>query len=102
MVFLATIALLSIAVGIPVSAMYASGQFVGQKPPPAFLKIAVTLVVGSGLFSAVVGAMLYTRTGGITVSEWVMLAWIAGSALTGQVALLEALGRKDTPTATTD
>lgn len=102
MVFFATIGLLIIAVGIPIAAMYAGGQFVGQRPPNALFKMAVMLAVGLGLISAVVGAMLYARTGGMTVSEWVMLAWVAGSALTGQIALLELLGRKANPSPTTD
>lgn len=78
MVFFATIGLLIMAVGIPIAAMYACGQFVGQK--------AATR--GLGLFSAMVGAMLYARAGGTSVSEWMMLAWVCGSAVTGQVAFL--------------
>ncbi|QKC92319.1 hypothetical protein EB230_30985 [Mesorhizobium sp. NZP2234] len=102
MVFFATIGLLIIAVSIPIAAMYACGQFVGQKAPHALFKMAVMLAVGLGLFSAVVGAMLYARAGGMTVSEWVMLAWVAGSAVTGQVALQELLGRKPLSSPATD
>lgn len=102
MVFFATIGLLIMAVGIPIAAMYACGQFVGQKPPHARFKMAVMLAVGLGLFSAVVGALLYARAGGMTVSEWVMLAWVSGSAVTGQIALLELLGRKPLSPPATD
>ncbi|WP_292235766.1 hypothetical protein [Mesorhizobium sp.] len=46
--------------------------------------------------------MLYARAGGMTVSEWVMLAWVSGSAVTGQIALLELLGRKPLLSPATD
>jgi len=94
MVFFATIGLLVIAVGIPILAMRACGQFVGQKPPHPLLKTAVMLGVGLGLLWAVVGAGFHLRREGMTAMEWVTLAWMAGSALAAQVALLEMLGRK--------
>ncbi|MER9458176.1 hypothetical protein [Mesorhizobium sp. M0478] len=94
MVFFGTLAFIAVAISLPLAAMYAAGQFVGQKPPPAFLKLAVTLAVGAGLLMAVAGALLSARQGGMSLRDWFLLAWVAGSALTGQVALLELLGSK--------
>jgi hypothetical protein len=37
-------------------------------------------------------AGLAMRKDGMEASEWLMLAWMVGSALTGQIALLGKLG----------
>ena len=91
MVFFATIALIIIGAGIPIVAMYACGQFVGQKSPRPILKTTVMFVVGLGLLMAVGDSALAMRSDGMTATGWLMLAWMAGSALAGQVALLEKL-----------
>lgn len=94
MVFFAAIGLIIIGAGLPMVAMYACGQFVGQKAPHPLIKIAVMLAVGLGLLMAVGSAGLAMRRDGMEASEWLMLAWMAGSALTGQIALLEKLGSR--------
>jgi len=96
MVFFGTLAFIAIAVPIPLAAMYAAGKFVGQKPPTPIVKSVVTLAVGAGLLIALVGALLGARQNGMSFEDWFLLAWAAGSALAGQVALLELLGRKPT------
>ena len=96
MFFFGTIGLIVIAAGIPLLAMYACGQFKDQKPANGLLKMAVIVGVGLGLITAVFSAAgLYIRSGGLTPLEWIALAWIAGSALAGQVALLELIGRRN-------
>lgn len=94
MVFFGTLAFLAVAVSIPTAAMYAAGQFVGQRPPSRIVKTAVVLAVGAGLLIAVAGALVGARQNGMSFEDWFLLAWAAGSALSGQVALLELVGRK--------
>lgn len=93
MVFFATIGLLIMAVGIPIY----NGRGHPHCRPVRLRAVCRTKSRhtgylrwrwGSGLFSAMVGAMLYARAGGTSVSEWMMLAWVCGSAVTGQVAFL--------------
>lgn len=91
MVFFAAIGLIAIVAGIPLLAMYAGGEFVGQKKPHELWRSAVRLIVGAGLLAAVVIAGLSMRTGGMDASEWIMLAWMAGSAIAAWVGLADKL-----------
>lgn len=95
MLFLAAMSVILIAISIPLLAMWASGSFVGQRAVSQQWKIGVSLLVGVGLLFLVGDALAQARQGGIDYEEWLRLAWMAGSALAGQVALLEILGRKN-------
>lgn len=96
MVFFVTIGLIAIAVCMPLVAMYAAGEFVGQRRPPAWLQMVMVGVIGIGLLVAVMstGFAMKADADGMTAKEWVILAWVAGSALTGQIGLLNWIHAK--------
>jgi branched-subunit amino acid permease len=94
MLFLAAMSVILTGVSIPLLAMWASGSFVGQRAISQPWKFAVSLLVGVGLLFLLGDALAQAREGGIDYEEWLRLAWMAGSAMAGQVALLQALNDK--------
>lgn len=91
--FSSSMALLALAMTIPLMSMYAAKKFVGQREPPPILVAVVPVIVGLGLFVAVFAAARAMNRNGWTLDEWLILAWIVGSAVAAQVGLLETLDK---------
>ncbi len=91
--FLGILALIAFAVSIPLFVMWAQGQFVGQKPAPAWAKALVTLVVAGALIFAFVMFITALRHED-GVRKWIMLAWIFGSGIAALASLLQGMEAK--------
>lgn len=87
-VFFGVLAFIAITVGYPIFYMWSAGKFVGQKPAPKRAK-AVTLGIATlGIGYSTLLAVQQTGFGDLL--SLLLAALVAGSGITGIVALQES------------
>lgn len=85
MAAIVTLTIIGTAVAVSIFAMWAQGQFVGQAYPKRVVRYAAFFIVAGGIaYGCLLGVFAMDKS---ALLQWLKIGWIAGSAITGIVAL---------------